>query len=285
MAEASERPICFIICPIGERGSETRRRADQLRKYLFNPVAEDICGYKTIRADEISEPGIITAQIIQHLMDDPLVIADLTDFNPNVFYELAVRHAVRKPVVQLIDHKVAIPFDVAVQRTIKVDYRDLDSIEFCKSELEQQIRAVVKDPSLVDNPISFAINLKLGRDSDNPIVKSNSEIMASLASLTTEVRSLVQTQELRARFDSAYRNALGTSYVGTGLVHLASIPGTIPENSIWGLTPEPTASPTKEQREEQEKLRKAVWKRVGSSGSGKKPEGDKGVAASKEEKK
>src|SRR5208282_587041 len=124
MTEEAEKKICFIICPIGEGGSEQRHRSNQMRKYVFNPVAEDLCGYRTIRADEISEPGIITAQIIQHLMDDPLVIADLTDSNPNVFYELAVRHAVRKPVVQLIDYRSVIPFDVAVQRTIKVDYRD-----------------------------------------------------------------------------------------------------------------------------------------------------------------
>jgi len=69
-----------------------------------------------MRADELAEPGIITSQVIQHIVDDQLVIADLTERNPNVFYELALRHALRKPVVQIIHRGEAIPFDVAGMR-------------------------------------------------------------------------------------------------------------------------------------------------------------------------
>jgi hypothetical protein len=72
------------------------RSAFVLTKYpsIVAPAAE-ACGYDTIRADQIAKPGIITSQVIQHLLDDPLVVADLTGWNPNVFYELAIRHAIR----------------------------------------------------------------------------------------------------------------------------------------------------------------------------------------------
>ena len=112
-------------------------------KHIIAPAATK-CGYDPIRADEISEPGIITSQVIQHLIDDPLVIADLSGSNANVFYELAVRHAFRKPVVQIIDGAESIPFDLAASRTIKFDYRDLDSAERGSHEIEQQITAVKK---------------------------------------------------------------------------------------------------------------------------------------------
>ena len=90
----TEKKKCFVITPIGEDGSETRRRADQILRHVIAPAAE-ACGFETVRADQIAEPGLITTQIIQHIIDDPLVIADLTGSNPNVFYELAVRHAIR----------------------------------------------------------------------------------------------------------------------------------------------------------------------------------------------
>ena len=47
----------------------------------------------------------------------------------NVYYELAVRHATRKPVIQLMQKGEPLPFDVAGTRTIIVDHRDLDSAE------------------------------------------------------------------------------------------------------------------------------------------------------------
>jgi hypothetical protein len=98
-----------------------------------------------VRADEIDKPGIITSQVIQHVVNDALVIADLTERNPNVFYELAIRHALRKPLVQLIKKGEAIPFDVAGTRTIYVDHRDLDSVETARNEIIEQIKTLEKD--------------------------------------------------------------------------------------------------------------------------------------------
>src|SRR3989339_2254786 len=97
----SEQKSCFVIAPIGEPDSDTRKRSDQVLKHIIRPAVE-ACGYKAVRADEIDKPGIITSQVIQRVVDDPLVVADLTESNPNVFYELAIRHALRKPLIQLI---------------------------------------------------------------------------------------------------------------------------------------------------------------------------------------
>jgi hypothetical protein len=189
MAKQENRKTCFVIAPIGDEGSETRRRSDQILKHVITPATKE-CGYQTVRADKISEPGIITSQIIQHLIDDNLVIADLTEKNPNVFYELAVRHAVKKPVVQIIQSGESIPFDVAPTRTIHVDHRDLDSVADCRDELIRQIHSVEKDPSKVDSPISVAIDLQSLHQSENPLEKSNAEIISMLQELRSAVGDL-----------------------------------------------------------------------------------------------
>jgi hypothetical protein len=67
---------CFIICSIGEENTPTRKRADQILRHVFEPIAEK-CGYETIRADRISKPGIITRQIIEKIIESPL--KDCTD--------------------------------------------------------------------------------------------------------------------------------------------------------------------------------------------------------------
>lgn len=150
--------ICFVIAPIGEEDTSERKRSDEVLKYVISPVAEQQ-GYRAVRADNISLPGVITTQVIEHLLNDPLVVADLTDSNPNVFYELAVRHATRKPIVQMIEEGQKIPFDVAPNRTIRVNYRNMTSVEACKQELLRQIKSIEKNPDEVYSPISTTIDL------------------------------------------------------------------------------------------------------------------------------
>ena len=183
---------CFVVAPIGEPESDTRKRSDQILKHVISPALKS-CGYKATRADQISEPGMITSQVIQHIVDDPLVVADLTDRNPNVFYELAIRHAIRKPLVQLIKRGEQIPFDVAGTRTIHVDHHDLDSVEEAKRDIADQIRSLEKDPTKLETPISVSLDLQLLKQSDNPEQRS----LADLLSVISEMRSSLASLEKR----------------------------------------------------------------------------------------
>ena len=185
---------CFVIAPIGESESETRKRSDQILKHVINPAALE-CGYNATRSDHISEPGMITSQVIQRIVDDPLVIADLTERNPNVFYELAIRHAIRRPLVQLIMKGEQIPFDVAGTRTIHVDHRDLDSVEEAKTEIVAQIRSLEADSSTMETPISVSLDLQLLKQSDNPEERSLADVLSVISELRTTVGGLAKQLE------------------------------------------------------------------------------------------
>jgi hypothetical protein len=161
MSEGDAEKIAFIICPLGDPGSVERKRSDQILKHVITPVVKEL-GYKLDRADKISEPGRITSQIINRLIEVPLVIADLTDRNPNVFYELAIRHAIQKPVILMIEkgQTARIPFDVHDLRAIEIVTSGLDvldSAELVKNELREQIEFVEKNPSIIESPVSMAL--------------------------------------------------------------------------------------------------------------------------------
>jgi hypothetical protein len=102
---------CFYITPIGDEATEVRKHSDLFMGSLIEPCLEEF-GLRLVRADAITEAGLITAQIIEHIVRSKLVIVDLSFHNPNVFYELALRHAVRKPIVQLSRSQDRLPFDV-----------------------------------------------------------------------------------------------------------------------------------------------------------------------------
>ena len=174
--------ICFVIAPIGEPDSDTRKRSDQILRHIIRPAVE-ARGYTAIRADEISEPGIITSQVIQHVVDDLLVVADLTERNPNVFYELAVRHAIRKPFIQIIDKGENIPFDVVATRTVFVDQHDLDTVQTAKTEIMEQIIALESDSSTLETPISVSLDLQHLRRSENPGERSLADVLSELSGI------------------------------------------------------------------------------------------------------
>jgi len=185
---------CFIISPIGEQSSETRKRSDSILKYVIDPAAYE-SGYETIRADQISEPGMITSKIINHIVNDPLVIADLTGHNPNVFYELAIRHAIKKPLIQIMKKGEKIPFDIAGMKTIFVDHHDLGSAEDAKKEIIAQIKALEKDPSISESPISIALDLQSLKTSDSIEQRSLADIMTMMTELSSSITDLTVEQK------------------------------------------------------------------------------------------
>lgn len=184
--KVAEKKICFVICPIGEEESDIRKRSNQILKHVIEPPAND-CGYKAVRADKIDKPGMITSQVIQHIVEDPLVIADLTGNNPNVFYELAIRHAIRKPFIQIIKKGERIPFDVAGTRTINVDHHDLDSVGEAKSEIVNQIKSLEQNSNNIETPISMSLDLQILRQSDDPERRSLADIVSAIGELPSRI--------------------------------------------------------------------------------------------------
>jgi K+/H+ antiporter YhaU regulatory subunit KhtT len=177
---------CFVIAPIGDQDSETRKRSDQVLKHIIKPAAL-ACGYSAIRADEIDSPCMITSQVIQRVVNDDLVIADLTDTNPNVFYELAIRHAIRRPLVQIIKKGEKIPFDVAGSRVIHFNHHDLDSADEAKRMISEQIKATETAEYDYDTPISVALDLQSLRQSEDPEDRSLAEILDGMSDLRTQI--------------------------------------------------------------------------------------------------
>ena len=233
---SDEPACCFVIAPIGASGSEIRKRSDQVLDYIIRPVVSEY-GYRALRADEIAAPGLITSQVIEQVMEAPLVVADLTTHNPNVFYELALRHALRKPVIQLSEVGETLPFDVGGLRTIFLDHHDMGSVEACKEELRKQVEGLQSGRYEIDSPISIAVDLQGLRQSGNPIEMSAAEVLNGLADLRRMVVVLLerdaQTRAMEQRWlDYVAKRTLNESHIGRTLKEVTAMQrATAPERS------------------------------------------------------
>ena len=111
---------CFVISPIGQQGSSVRKHADDVFECIIEPALKEaqVDGH---RADHIKDVGRITAQMYNEILSCDFCIAILHDFNPNVFYELAVAHCAGIPVIILSEKGTDPPFDLKDERVFHYD--------------------------------------------------------------------------------------------------------------------------------------------------------------------
>jgi hypothetical protein len=148
---------CFYITPIGGIDSEQRKHSDLFMGTLIEPALASF-GLTVVRADQIDKPGMITKQIMEYLVKSRLVIVDLSFHNPNVFYELAIRHMMRLPIVQIVRKLDPIPFDVNQLRTVIIDTSDIYAfaprISTYQADISSHVRRALDDADSVETPIS-----------------------------------------------------------------------------------------------------------------------------------
>src|SRR5688572_10595147 len=134
---AARKRTCFVVSPMGEPSSEVRARADWFVEGIVGPAVGR--AYNVRRAGGISVAGMIGQQVITQLQEADLVIADMTGMNPNVFYEIGVRHCTDKPIVHMVSRDDVIPFDVKLYRAIVFSLVTPSDIDQAKRDLRAQV--------------------------------------------------------------------------------------------------------------------------------------------------
>jgi hypothetical protein len=174
-----------------------------LNAVIKQALQRDEFGYLVKRADEDADPGMIGDRVVSDIINAELVVTDLTDLNPNVFYELGIRHSTEKPTIHVAKVGTALPFDNVAHRTIFVDLADWYSIENARIRLAESVR-VIKGPDYkVSNPITQAnasFKMRQSEDPRDQVIAQMNERLAALESLTaraTTSKSLVQQAQHR----------------------------------------------------------------------------------------
>ena len=157
------KKICFVVMGFGKKKDpETNRTIDldQTYQQIIRPAVE-ASGLECVRADEITETGIIDRSMYALLYRADVVIADISTYNPNAIYELGVRHALKKHSTIIIkESNCKFPFDLNHNRILSYEHLgdEISSNEAkrCQEELQKLITTIVAEPK-VDSPLYIYI--------------------------------------------------------------------------------------------------------------------------------
>lgn len=113
--KAKEKKVCFVITPIGDNNSDIRRHIDGIIDQAIVPALGE--KYDIVVAHRKYEIGSINDRVIKSVFESDLVIANLTNTNPNVMFELAIRYSFGKPAIVIAEEGTKLPFDVIDENT------------------------------------------------------------------------------------------------------------------------------------------------------------------------
>ena len=203
---------CFIITPIGDDTDPIRRHIEGIIDAALRPALED--KYDLVVAHRISEPGSITKQIITEIYSAKLVVANLTNRNPNVMYELALRHSLGKPVIMIAEKGTPLPSDIVMERTIfyQNDARGVielrESIAAAEKEIDYDktespiynvLHDVLKDRQIIEFSESQSISQE--DDGNATVLKYILQKLTNLEDAVQTSRPLMQNAESRRCLD------------------------------------------------------------------------------------
>lgn len=144
---------CFVIMPYGEKKDADGNAIDfdEIYQCIIQPAVAKVPGLQAVRCDDIDLPGPIHKQMIRHIFEDRVAIVDTTTLNPNVFYELGVRHALKKNLTILLRRKgTASPFNTAGMKCIEYT-TSLKGADAAKNEIATFINNGLGTPEHVDS--------------------------------------------------------------------------------------------------------------------------------------
>lgn len=159
------KKTCFVVSIIGNEDSEERAHANNVLDYIIKPAVSD--EFDVIKADTLYHSDRIDSKILEHLRSSELVIADLTNNNPNVFLEVGYRMALGLPTIYLIQiSEQKLPFDIQSINIIHYDINGqntLKSAEDTKTKIQNTINNITFnefEPSNIENSTQLLNEIK-----------------------------------------------------------------------------------------------------------------------------
>jgi hypothetical protein len=173
---------------------------------LIESAVEEV-GLQARRSSPIR--GSLLSQIIADLFTSPIVVADLSDRNPNVYWELGVRQSLSNGTIIIAEESTQLPFDVRDIGVLTYNRRDAVSWDEFRGLFKTALKHCLDNPEMADSPVLSAIS---GRGSLYSIFRSQ-EISRRIEALLSEIQRNEELIELARKYVRHNQRGSGRTYL------------------------------------------------------------------------
>jgi len=200
---------CFVIMPISKTRRCTKVEWTEIFEQMIKPaVTGSRLGFDCERAKP--RTGNFIKDIVNQLNTAHVVIADLTDMNPNVFYELGVRHTLKPRTILIAQDKEYVPSDLQAYWVVIYD-KGLTGLEDFKGKIREILREIEKNPEKPDSPVrdfltEKNINLLSSEKKRNLAMLSAlvSELSFNITSVGSILDTVAKSEQIREKQKNRY---------------------------------------------------------------------------------
>lgn len=191
---------CFIIMPIADNDAYPAGHFKRVYDHIIKPACKK-AGYNPIRADDVASSNHIVVDILKKLIESDMVICDLSSRNPNVLYELGLRHAFNKPTVLIKDSVTPDIFDISSIRyqsydgSLRIDNAQKNINDIAKA-IEETERNAGKDINSIVKLIGVS---KAEQPESVELDKGQSILLNMMERLQNDINSLTKKDKSSIR--------------------------------------------------------------------------------------
>ena len=154
--QGQTQKICFVIMPISDVAGYEAGHFGRVYEHLLRPAIVE-AGFLPVRADDEVKTDYIAVEIVKRIIESEMVLCDFSSRNPNVMYELGLRHAYNKKVVLVRDSKTDRIFDIQGLRTYDYDINlRVDSVQKDREEIK---KAILMTANAQDSSVNSIVQL------------------------------------------------------------------------------------------------------------------------------
>lgn len=177
-----QKPVCFVIMPISDAQGYDPGHFGRVYEHVLRPAIVE-AGFMPIRADDTNKTDYIVVGIIQRVVDSAMVLCDYSARNPNVMYELGIRHAFNLPVTLVRDRRTDKVFDIQGLRYSDYDESlRVDSVQKDITKIAKAIRETATAEAGSYNSVVQLAGIKVAKIPEEQHVSPDTQLILSALS-------------------------------------------------------------------------------------------------------